>query len=60
MFKYKLYMAYFMTVHKTHICNDCGFNWKPKGAKPGHCPHCSSKKIGPSTFQEDLGIDSMD
>jgi len=55
-----MFLFIFMVIHKTHICNECGFNWKPKGARPNHCPHCSSTKIAPSTFQDDLGIDSLD
>ncbi|MEK6835745.1 MAG: hypothetical protein AABX55_01865 [Nanoarchaeota archaeon] len=49
-----------MTVYKKHICDSCGFSWIPKGKKPTFCPNCSSKKIGPSTFTSDLGIDSLD
>ena len=49
-----------MTVYKKHTCNECGFNWRPKGIKPRHCPHCSSKSIVQSSFEEDLGIDSLD
>ena len=49
-----------MVVHRTHLCDECGFSWKPKGLKPGHCPNCSSKKIAPSNVEDYLGIDNLD
>ncbi len=49
-----------MVVYKKHLCENCGFTWIPKAKKPVSCPNCDSKNIAPSTFQSDLGIESLD